>query len=524
MCGIALICGPGASTTTFQRMLDAVAPRGETEGASYSGGLLAGTQRLRIVDREHAVQPWATRDGRWLLCYNGEIFNYRALGDELRGAGRSLRTDGDTEVLLEAFLHWGERAVARLRGEFAFVLADQRAARVYLARDQLGVKPLYWSVSDGCLHVASEVKALVHIGAPIHSVPAGHHGWASAGSEPELVPYTALLSQADPPSPIDDPDEAAILLRAALVDSIAVRTDTDLTVGVILSGGLDSSLTLLHVQAMHPDCVAITVGAPGSQDIAYARRLTAELAVRHEVIEVPPSQIGLDDVREAIRICELSEYGDIVNAVACIPLYRRVRDLGIKVVLTGDGSDELFGGYPMYDQIGAAQQRQLFLHKLANLGRTELQRVDRASMGHQVESRVPFLDPELVKLAMRLPMTMKVRDGTEKWILRRAFAGQLPGYVVRRPKNPLSHSSGLHERARLYKPLFARIHRSFGYDLHEPVRKDFSVVLARCGNDMDLARAAAIGDYSPREHARDLVGAARWNTSAALRAAWRRRP
>lgn len=517
MCGIALICGPGASTTAFRQMLDALAPRGETEGISYADGLLAGTQRLRIVDREHAVQPWTSRDGRWLLCYNGEIFNYRALGDELRGAGRSLRTDGDTEVLLEAFLEWGERAVTRLRGEFAFAIADQRAGRVYLARDQLGVKPLYWSVSNGRLHVASEIKALVRIGAPIRSVPAGHHGWASAGSGPLLVPYTTLLSQADPPARIEDPDEAAILLRAALADSIAVRTDTDLTVGVILSGGLDSSITLLHVQAMHPDCVAITVGAPGSQDIACARRLTAEMAVRHEVIEIAPSQLGLDDVREAIRICELSEYGDIINAVACVPLYRRVRDLGIKVVLTGDGSDELFGGYPMYDRIGAAQQRRLFLHKLANLGRTELQRVDRASMGHRVETRVPFLDPELVKLAMRLPMTMKVRDGTEKWILRRAFAGQLPGYVARRPKNPLSHSSGLHERARLYKPLFARIHRSFGYDLHEPVHKDFSTVLARCGNDLDLARAAAVGDYSAREHARDLVGAARWNATALLR-------
>src|SRR5215472_11398369 len=126
MCGIALICGPGASTTAFRQMLDALAPRGEMEGTSYADGLLAGTQRLRIVDREHAVQPWTSRDGRWLLCYNGEIFNYRALGDELRGAGRSLRTDGDTEVLLEAFGEWGERAVTRLRGELAFAIADQR--------------------------------------------------------------------------------------------------------------------------------------------------------------------------------------------------------------------------------------------------------------------------------------------------------------------------------------------------------------------------------------------------------------
>jgi asparagine synthase (glutamine-hydrolysing) len=239
------------------------------------------------------------RDGRWLLCYNGEVFSYRALAPNCAAWALAAM---NTEILLEAFSRWGERAVTRLRGEFAFVIVDRRTAQVYLARDQLGVKPLYWSASESCLHVASEIKALVGIGAPISCVPPGHHGWASAGTEPSLAPYSALLSPANPPSRIEDPDEAAVLLRAALADSIAVRADTDLTVGVILSGGLDSSLVLRHVQAVHPDCVAITIGAPGSEDIAYARRLTAELAVPHEVIEISPSQLGRDDVREAIRV------------------------------------------------------------------------------------------------------------------------------------------------------------------------------------------------------------------------------
>jgi len=167
-----------------------------------------------------------------------------------------------------------------------------------------------------------------------------------------------------------------------------------------------------------------------------------------------------------------------------VPLFRRIGELGIKVVLTGDGSDELFGGYPMYDQISPAQLRRLFLHKLANLGRTELQRVDRISMGHGVEARVPYLDPALVELALRLPMGFKVRDGVEKWILRQAFADVLPDYIRMRPKNPMSHSSGLHERARIYKPLFARLHRSCGYDLHQPVRRDFSILLERCGTTL----------------------------------------
>jgi asparagine synthase (glutamine-hydrolysing) len=189
------------------------------------------------------------------------------------------------------------------------------------------------------------------------------------------------------------------------------------------------------------------------------------------------------------------------------------------VVLTGDGSDELFGGYPMYSEVGPNQARELFIHKLRNLGRTELQRVDRTSMGHGVEARLPFLDLALVELAMRIPIEFKVRDGQEKWIVREAFADVLPGYIRQRPKNPMSYSSGLHERARLFKPLFPWLHRSFGYDLLEPVRRDFDSVLIRCGHDLD--RAIVDGenrpDYNVFEHARDLVGAARWNADPMVR-------
>lgn len=318
---------------------------------------------------------------------------------------------------------------------------------------------------------------------------------------------------------VDDPDEAALLVRAALTDSIRMRVDTDLPLGVVLSGGLDSSLALVHAHQMHPNCVAVTVGVPESPDVAYARRLAADLGVPHEVVELRPRDVRLADVREAIRISELTEYGDIINAVVSVPIFRRLRELGVRVVLTGDGSDELFGGYPMYHQVGPERARRLFLHRIRNLCRTELQRVDRASMGHGVEARVPFLDLSVVELAMRLPLELKLREGREKWIVRRAFADVLPDYVLRRPKNPMSYSSGLHERARLYKPLFARLHRSFGYHLLEPVRRDFDSVLSRCGNDLDRAIADGLArpDYTMLEHARDLVGAAKWNAAPVVR-------
>ena|SRR5579859_3952170 len=513
MRGIALAVGAGADGDGFRYMMSALAARGEIDEVRREPDLLAGTRRLPIVARERAVQPWISPDGRWLLCFNGEIFNMPELRAELTGRGVRLRGGGDTEIVLEAFRVWGPDAVRRFRGEYAFVIVERPTGLAYLARDPLGVKPLYWTRPDRCLYVASEIKALVNSGARIREVPPGHHGWAVSGSDPALTAHCDLSGiGADEPL-LDDVDLAAKLVRFTLEDSIRVRVDTDLTVGVILSGGLDSALTLLHVRQLHPDCVAFTVGAPGSDDLRYARQLTSDLGVPHEVIELRPRDIRAADVREAIRMCELTEYGDIINAVVSVPLFRRVRECGVRVVLTGDGSDELFGGYDMYHQVAAGSAQRLFLHKIRNLSRTELQRVDRASMGNTVEARVPFLDPALVSLAMRIPVTLKRRDGQEKWILRHAFADLLPDYIRTRPKNPMSHSSGLHERARLYKPRFASMHRSFGYDQLAPVRRDFSTVLARCDLDLDraLREQAARADYTVAEHTRDLLGAIRRN-------------
>jgi asparagine synthase (glutamine-hydrolysing) len=519
MCGIALIIGADPDPQVFGSMLDQIAPRGDVRETLRGDRHLLGTQRLKILDRERAIQPWTSPDGRWAVCYNGETYNFRSLRSELAVLGHRPRSDSDTEVILHAFLQWGDQAVRRLRGEFAFAIVDTATDQVYFARDPLGVKPLYWSRHDGQLYAASELKALVPAGGRIQEIPPGSHGWGGPGQDPVLTRYTDVLDPSDSHDQVTDTAEAARQVRAALEDSIRVRVDTDLTVGVILSGGLDSTLTLLHVREMHPDCVAFTIGSPGSQDLAYARRVTRDLGVDHEVIELSPGHIRLADIREAIRMSELTEYGDVINAVISRPLFARVRSRGVKVVLCGDGSDELFGGYEMYRQPDPALRQRIFHHKLHNLGRTELQRVDRTSMGQGVEARVPFLDPALVQLAMRLPIELKIRDGQEKWILRHAFADILPGYVRQRPKNPLSHSSGLHERVRLYRSQFPRIYRSFGYEQLGPMRRDFSIVLAEHGLDLDRAlhHSRVHPDYSVAEHARDLAGALRRNTTTALR-------
>jgi asparagine synthase (glutamine-hydrolysing) len=517
MCGIALVLGPGAGEqdAVFEAMLGAVAARGERIETRRTPEALLGTARLCIVDREHAVQPWASADGRWTINLNGEVFNHA----ELRAELGPTRTLGDTEVALEAVLAWGEDGLRRLRGEFAMAVVETSTRRVFLARDPVGVKPLYWARHDGRLHVASEIKALVGLGARVHEVPPGHCGWADPATDPELHPYLDLYRLGETRPPIVDVEEAAAALRATFTDAVACRVDTDLRVGVVLSGGLDSSLTLTQVHALHPDCVAFTVGTDGSEDVAYARRLCTDLGVEHVVVPVRPASIGLREVREAVRVSELTEYGDIINAVVSQRLFAAVHAAGVKVVLTGDGSDELFGGYDMYRRIGDDDVRRLFLHKLRYLSHTELQRVDRTSMSHRVEARVPFLDPAMLELAMRLPRELKIRDGYEKWILRRAFADVLPDYVLARHKNPMSHSSGLHERVRLFRPLFRRFYREAGYECFAPLQRDFSEVLRDHGFDLDAAVAAArpARDLTVAEHARDLAGALRWNLAHAVR-------
>lgn len=515
MCGIALVLGPGAATRRplFEAMLAAVSPRGEVDETLLDDEALLGTARLRIVDRERSVQPWLSADGRWAINFNGEVFNHCELRARLNADGHPTRSEGDTEVALEAVLAWGDDAPARMCGEFAFAVVERGTRRVFLARDPAGVKPLYWARSDGRLHVASEIKALVPLGVPVHEVPPGHCGWAGPDAPPALRPYVDLYQLGAGRTVLDDVEEAAGELRKTFTEAVRIRVDTDLRVGVVLSGGLDSSLTLLKVRELHPDCVAFTVGVEGSEDLAYARRLTADLGVEHVVVPVRTRELGLREVREAMRVSELTEYGDIINAVVSQRLFAHVRQAGVKVVLTGDGSDELFGGYDMYRRVADQDARRLFLHKIRYLSHTELQRVDRTSMSNGVEARVPFLDPTMLDLAMRIPQELKRRDGYEKWIVRHAFADILPRYVAARHKNPMSHSSGLHERIRLFRPLFPRIYRSLGYARFAPLQRDFSDVLADHGYDLDAAVAAAAParDLTLAEHARDFAGALRWN-------------
>jgi asparagine synthase (glutamine-hydrolysing) len=521
MCGIVGVYGheAGHREGEVARMLAAVRSRGEVDEVQVTDRWSVAARRLRIVDPERAIQPMADEDGDRFVIFNGEIFNHEALREELRARHR-FATESDTETILHAYEEHGERCVELLDGQFAFVIHDTRTGAVFGARDPYGVVPLYF-VSDGAtLHVASTIGALTFLGRPIRAVPPGHTLDLEGSVRPYARPEARAASARE-----GDP---AMRLKAALGAAVAKRVDTDLPIAVLYSGGIDSSVVLHEASRRHRDVTAFTIGTPDSEDLAISRRFCTERRIRQVIVPIARRDVTPATIRATIRATELAEYLDIINAVVSMPVFRRIHEQGLKVALSGDGGDELFGGYRMYQRVAVGDEEKLFRHKLMSLHRTELQRVDRCSMAFEVETRVPFLDPAVVGIALETPRDQKVRDGVEKWLLRQAYRDELPNYVISRSKNPLSHSSGVHEWARMYKILFGRYYDQERFDLHEPLRMDFSHVLAM--NDYDVDRAIA-AEGSARDYPRwELVkeaakaGLRTWVVGARTRSSARAKP
>ncbi|TDV56402.1 asparagine synthetase B family protein [Actinophytocola oryzae] len=437
MCGIAVELSADAGRPGADRvsaMLAAIRHRGDSVhyGRTRSvPGAVLGSNRLAIVARDEADQPMPDADGGLWVVFNGEIYNHPELRRELTGLGHGFRTGSDTEVLLRGYREWGEDLPSRLDGVFAFLIYDP-ATRDYLcARDRFGVKPLYRAGDGETTLFASELKAFGTTGCPPLEFPPGHTE-SRAGrrryDERRAVPVP------------EEEDEVVAELFGRLDDAVAKRVRTDLPVGVIYSGGVDSAAVLGLAIRHHPDVTAISVGFPGAPDLEFAIRSCADLGVRHVVHHLDHDVLAAR-LPETVRQIETFEVIDIMDASVMTPAFAVARELGLKVVLVGDGSDELFAGYELFrdhpDPVAMSRYRVM------NLYRTDLQRVDRTSMLHSVEARVPFLDPSVVDLAWHLPMSWKFRDGIEKWVLRRAIEGVVPDYLAWRPKIRMPQGTGL---------------------------------------------------------------------------------
>ncbi len=447
MCGIAAIIGKNKQEATdLKKMLLPILHRGEKKYFNESldlGKCVLGMNRLAIVDREKAIQPIKSNNGKFYIVYNGEIYNYKDLQKELIYKGYKFSTNSDTEVLVNGYQEWGEKLLDKISGMFAFFIYDKQTNSFFAARDPIGVKPLYWAKDDqDNYYFASEIKSLVILKQieKVNLFPPAH--FMKNGN---IMRYWNMPQVAEEyPSEA----EAARTIKELFERAVQIRVQTDLPIGVYLSGGIDSTSVIAMARKFHPDVTAIIMGNDSSEDKEIALRYCKEFGVNYSLV-TPPKETAIieKDIPRTIEVTESFEPNMIRPSTLSRYLAKGAKDAGLKIILCGEGSDELFAGYPEFSTLPGPQEVDDACRAFLNdLHRTQLQRVDRTSMEVTTEVREPFLDKELVEYVMKLPAHFKIKkDGNEtitKYILRIATTSELPDYIVNRKKVVLNEGAG----------------------------------------------------------------------------------
>ena len=507
MCGIAgFIAGHGAANAAaLAPMLARIAHRGpDGQGTFVEGPAALGHCRLAIIDLEGGAQPLYSEDKNLVVVFNGEIYNYRALTAELTALGHTFATRTDTEVLLHGWEQWGRELLPRLRGMFAFALWDRRAGVLFCARDMFGIKPLYYCrCADGTLLFASEIKAfLAHPAFEKRLNEARLPDWLSMEYLPdaetlftgvyELPPAHTLTWQA---GRVTLARYAAPRFRAKrgrslrawareIGDAVAESADAhriaDVEVGCFLSGGVDSSLITCEMARRQP---AVQCFSVGYAEEAYSELPAARAAAQALGVPLTETTVTADDFFAANRAIQWYLDEPMPNP-AEVPLYFLCRTARqrVKVVLSGEGADELFGGYPLYRKavwaerwqkmpLSIRRQRQMCIRDRylkrdycaptpaqrckpyfdavrgldeptavqwvdwqTWLPRDTLRKADRMSMAHSLELRVPFLDRQVLAAAQALPRRYRCTGRRGKIALRAAAARRLPPQLADAPK------------------------------------------------------------------------------------------
>ena len=411
-------------------------------------------ERLAIVDVLHGAQPLRSPDGSLALAVNGEIYNHQGLRSRLEDA-YAFQTDSDCEVILPLFREKGPQLLKDLNGIFAFVLYDEKQDRYLVARDPIGVVPLYMGWDEtGILHIASEMKALVPVCRRVKVFPPGHYLDSAEGGEltryyhPDWRDFDAVAGSDANPSRLAQELEAAV--RRQLM--------SDVPYGVLLSGGLDSSVIAAlankiapwrvedegKTQAWWPRLHSFSIGLEESPDLAAAAEAAKHIdSVHHEFHFTV--QEGLDALSDVIYHLETH---DVTTVRASTPMYlmaRRIRAMGVKMVLSGEGADEVFGGYLYFHRAPDARAfHQETVRKVRRLHLFDCLRANKSMAAWGVEARVPFLDLEFLETAMSLDPAAKMvgPDGKEKRILRDALGHLLPPAIAERQKEQFSDGVG----------------------------------------------------------------------------------
>ena len=458
MCGIVGILNVKSQTqelrTKALRMSQKIRHRGPDWSGIYSGGsAILAHERLSIVDPESGGQPLYAPDRQQVLAVNGEIYNHQDIRKSYSGR-YEFQTGSDCEVILALYRDKGINFLEDLSGIFAFVLYDESEDAFLIARDPIGVIPLYIGYdADGTVYVASELKALEGNCERYEPFLPGHYYWSKTPGmrryyQRDWMEYDAVKENSG--------DAASI--RSALEDAVKRQLMSDVPYGVLLSGGLDSSVISAIAEkysemrieddsrskAYWPRLHSFAVGLKGAPDLAKAKIVTDHISTVHHEINYT-IQEGLDALRDVIYYIETY---DVTTVRASTPMYllaRVIKSMGIKMVLSGEGADEIFGGYLYFHKAPDAQAfHEETVRKLSKLHQYDCLRANKSLSAWGVEGRVPFLDKEFLDVAMRLNPTNKLCPGTtiEKRIVREAFADMLPSEVAWRQKEQFSDGVG----------------------------------------------------------------------------------
>ncbi|WP_445424945.1 asparagine synthase B [Alishewanella sp. HL-SH06] len=410
-------------------------------------------ERLAIVDTENGAQPLINTERNHILAVNGEIYNHKTLEKTL-STPYPFKTKSDCEVILPLYLEHGAEFIDQLHGMFAFILYDAEQQRYLIARDHMGIIPLYYGYDEhGQLFVASELKALVPVCKQIKEFPPGHYFDSKIGELRQYYQRDWQSFDAVKDNPANETE-----LREALEHSVKTHLMSDVPYGVLLSGGLDSSLISAIAQqfakrrvedddqseAWWPRLHSFAVGLPGSPDLIAAQKVADAIGTVHHTVHFSVQE-ALDSLRDVVY--HLETY-DVTTIRASTPMYlmaRKIKAMGIKMVLSGEGSDELFGGYLYFHKAPNAKEfHEETLRKLDRLHLFDCNRANKAMSAWGIEARVPFLDKEFMDVAMRLNPQAKMCGGgkMEKHILRHAFEGLLPNEILWRQKEQFSDGVG----------------------------------------------------------------------------------
>ena len=458
MCGIIGIFQIENQTDSLRQRALKISHKIRHRGPDWSGIYVGGSailchERLSIVDPQSGGQPLYSPDRQQVLAVNGEIYNHREIRARYQGK-YAFQTGSDCEVILALYRDKGVDFLEELNGIFAFALYDVERDEYLIARDHIGIIPLYIGKdNEGLFYVSSELKALEGICDEIEPFLPGHYYWSREGKmhrwyQRDWMDYDAVKDNQTSVEELHDALEAAVQRQLMC----------DVPYGVLLSGGLDSSVisaiakkySAMRVEtdnksaAWWPQLHSFAVGLKGAPDLAKAKEVAEHIGTVHHEINYT-IQEGLDAIRDVIYYIETY---DVTTVRASTPMYllaRVIKSMGIKMVLSGEGADEIFGGYLYFHKAPDAKAfHDETVRKLGKLHQYDCLRANKSLSAWGVEGRVPFLDKEFIDVAMRLNPVDKMCPGStiEKRVVREAFADMLPESVAWRQKEQFSDGVG----------------------------------------------------------------------------------